>query len=320
MLVGYDERVTGAHYYGTVLEKKSNLHEALADAGMLNWDVRKEPIFTADGHEITSHKCVRGDIDGRPTDFSIMKNSYAVVEFPDAFAFAHQITDSSDLAVDSIGYYRGGRRGFCSLRIPQGITVGGVDKVEAYLRIISSHDGSTPVVSQVDFVRTACTNQLAGALRDKNLARYTIRHSGEDPLSRGRLEDARESLGLAFAEIDEFSRIADRWAQEELTRDQVYAITDSLFPYDEKDDSKQAVTRAQNSRDAVLETFDTSPAQQGLGSTAWAYLQAATEWRQWDERKDSDKRATAFLDGSFFRWENQVRQTITTALPQLAVV
>lgn len=126
-LVAYEDRVRPTHVYGTVLTGECrSLNDAMLDAGMLGWNVRQEELSTPDGFVIPTHKAVVADIEGQKRSLGIHHNKYAVVEYRNAFAFGQDILDSSDLMIDSLGYYREGRRGFCSFRVPTEISVGGV--------------------------------------------------------------------------------------------------------------------------------------------------------------------------------------------------
>ena len=254
---------------------------------------------------------VIADIDGVTTGLSVMKSRYTPLEYPDAFGFGQAILDDSDLIVDTVGYYRGGNRGFVSFRVPSNILVNGKDDVQAYLNIISSHDGSTPVFTQLSFKRIQCSNEVSGMLNDLTRARFSVRHVGVDPLGAVALEQAREILGVSFAGIEGFQATVNRWADEELSATDVDRIFSEIFPVDVKNDSARVVARMENAREFSEDTFYGSAAQSGLGSNAWSLFSGITESFQWKETAKSDEQvATSVLSGGLERQQRRVASVI----------
>ena len=315
-LVAYgDRREATAVYGGTVVNgENTNLNDALLDAGMFGWNVRKEELRTPDGFKIPKHVGVVGDIDGKKVSFGVAGDGYAVVEYPDAFAFGQSVLDSSDLEISSIGFYQGGGRGYVEFKVPKEVEIAGQDKITAYLRVISSHNGTAPIVAQLGMTRLFCTNQITSLLSGKTLPSYRVRHTGLDPLSRGNLADARNSLGIVFAGIDEYTAQAEKWAQTDVTSAQFGEIVERLFPIDLEKDSLRVQNRMANGREAVEETVKYSNAQAGLGLSAYSVQQGISEWQQWSGNKDLDQRAERSLNGGLERGQNKAIGIISDVL------
>lgn len=312
-LIAYTDRKDPRFVFGRKVEKNATLRDALEDAGMVNWNVRTEPVFTGEGLELPGHQAVVGEVEGQTRGFAVMKSRYTPVEYADAFGFGQAILDDSDLEVDTVGYYRDGRRGYVSFRVPQNILVNGKDNVQAYLNIISSHDGSAPVFTQLSFKRMVCSNEISGMLSDRSKARYSVRHIGADPLGALSLEQARESLGVAFAEIEGFQETVNEWADEELSTTDVDRIFSEIFPVDLKEDSARVISRMENARELAEDTFRNSAAQSGLGSNAWSLFSGVTESFQWKESAKSDEKiAQSVLDGGLDRQQRRVANAIVS--------
>ena len=324
-LVGNEDREAKSprFVYGQTIRKDATLAEGLKDAGMTGWNVRTEPAYTADGLEIPGHQVVLGEVAGATTPFAVMKSRYTPMDYGEAFGWGQTILDNSDLELDTIGYYRGGRRGFVSFRIPNSIKVAGADEVRAYLNIISSHDGTAPIFTQVSLERLMCSNQISGLLSDRSKARYSVRHIGVDPLGRQSITAAREALGVAFGEIEGFQQTVDQWANTEMTPAQVDRVFSEIFPVDLEKDSARVVSRMTNAREFAEDTYEHSDAQKGMTGNAWGLFSGITEAFQWKETAKSDEAvAASVLDGGLDRQQRRVAGVIGTVagIPKAAPV
>ena len=316
-LVAYVDRQDATHFYGRKIEAETrNLTDALLDAGMLGWNVRQEAVFTADGFEVQGHKAIVGDVAGEKVSFAVAKSRYTVLDYMNAFGFGQTILDRSDMTISALGYHRGGGRAFVEFRTPDTIEIAGVDTVQPYLRILSSHDMTSPVVATMGAVRLRCTHQM-DTLLGRTAPSFRVKHVGMDPLGRASLQDARSALGIVSAGIDQFTAQAEQWAQTEVTNAQFDEIVSGLLPMDPNTDSSRVQSRALNSREAVADVVRYSGAQDGLGMTAYSVFQGIVEWQQWSGNKAPDQRAERALSGRLEAGQRRASGLITDVL-QLA--
>ena len=136
---------------------------------------------------------------------------------------------------------------------------GVADKIKTYLLINTSHDGSIAIQASITPVRVVCANTLNLALnttRKKNGVKqsFKIRHT---QTAQGKIQVARETLGLAHKYMDSFDVMANAMIQKEITAQDFNNIILTAYPKPEKD-SKGAFKKWEN-KVAVSYTHLTLP-------------------------------------------------------------
>jgi len=299
-IVPTDERETPFTHYG-VSVKKGSVEDAFRAAGLLDWNIRMAPMSAVDPntdqvvHADDRYATLFDKPEGGVGYLGTNGLKYCPIPNEDLISLASGILDDSDLVADSVGHYRDRRRVFVNFRLPESIEIDGSNGgVNAYLFLASSHDGSIPLTAKVLLMRMSCKNQLNSIFGDRTAPTVKMRHTSG---ARPRLQDIREALGLSFRAVGDFSDMAKRWLDTEVTSDSFAQIMEQVFPYDE-DSSKAAVTRAINLRDSVEEVYTTSPTLQGLQRTAWGVINALVEHDDWGRTsRSSDARALGMLEG-----------------------
>jgi hypothetical protein len=125
------------------------------------------------------------------------------------------------IAVGSLlAHLRSGKVVFGTVDIPRTMVLdpqGANDQTKLYLIVWTSHDGSVAVQAAVTPVRVVCQNTLNLAMRNAKQS-FKIRHTQS---VEGRIQVARETLGLALGYFDEFEKEAQGLFNQ--------AITDAQF-------------------------------------------------------------------------------------------
>lgn len=244
--------------------------EMLEYAG-LGWTVGKVSIQTVDGAIIPDRFATVRESDGAP--LGIVGRPYAIVQNTEAFDWADALVDDGGMKYETAGSLFGGRRVFLSMELPEGIEVPG-DKgsVQVYILITNSHDGSSPLIAAVTPVRSVCSNTVALALRQATRT-FRIRHTGS---IEGKLQQARDALGITFTYREEFSRIAGRLALAKVTNRQVEAILREAFPVPESQDKPERIDQSDFAK--ALDVYRTSENLDPIRGTGWGLLQAVGEY------------------------------------------
>jgi len=191
------------HRLGTVLPGRFDAAAAMTYAKLGGWNVRKEHLqavaMTADGvttldvpgkyATVRTHPVI-----GAPEVLGMVGESYTPIQNEQHCDLLDALVDESGAHFETAGSLRGGRRVFLSMKLPETMTVGGVDPITTYLGALNSHDGSMAFRLLVTPVRVVCANTQAAAIR-RARSSFSIQHTSG---AEGQIQAAREALGLTF--------------------------------------------------------------------------------------------------------------------------
>ena len=269
------------HGLGTVFTEEKSTREMLDAAYLSNWNVRLESInaLAPDYNFVSDAFMVVRDnpFDQSQDVLSVVGERYNVVQNEELFSFGDNLLDGGG-RWETAGSIKQGRVVFGSLALeretvldPSGVS----DKVNSYLLLHTSHDGSTAVQASITPVRVVCQNTLNMALKGVKQS-YKIRHT---QTVAGKVAAAREALGLANSYMDEFDKMAQAMIQKEISKAQFDKIVETAYPRPEKD-AKGALTKWSNKVDQIQEIW-TSDTTNMIATTAWGALNAMTERLDW---------------------------------------
>lgn len=272
------------HTLGTVVEKPNGelmtAREALVAGNAANWNVRKVPAYVnVDGQEIAIPGCngvvrdnpvVKGQIDS----LGFVGNAFRIFQNEESCDLLDAIVDESGANYETVGGLEGGKKFFVTMKLPGHMMIGGVDQVDNYLAAINAHDGSMAFTFMVTPVRIVCQNTLNMAFSDHKTI-FRARHtSGAERIIR---EQARTALDLTFSYLDDFNAEAEKLIQTKMTQSQFEEIIARNFGAP-KDAAQATITRAETKLDEMASLFSDAFTQDGVRESAWAGLNALTEW------------------------------------------
>jgi phage/plasmid-like protein (TIGR03299 family) len=275
------------HGLGTVFTEEKNTAEMLAAANLNNWNVRLVDVEIP--NSLSSDKNYSYVVRTNPTDdtqtdvLGIVGERYHVLQNEDLFSFGDNILDGGG-RWETAGSIRGGRVVFGSLALERETVLdpsGVADKVKTYLLINTSHDGSIAIQASITPVRVVCANTLnlaLGSKRGKNAIKqsFKIRHT---QTANGKVQIAREALGLANKYMDEFDKMAHALIQKEITAQQFNDIVLAAYPKPE-DEKKMALTKWRNKVDVINDIY-TGEFNGMIAGNAWGAFNALTERLDW---------------------------------------
>jgi len=273
------------HGLGTVFTEEKTTSEMLSAANLDNWNVRLVDVEIP--NTLTSDKSYQYVVRTNPTNnnqtdvLGVVGERYVPLQNEDLFAFGDNILDGGG-RWETAGAIKGGRVVFGSLALeretildPSGVS----DKVKTYLLINTSHDGSIAIQASITPVRVVCANTLNLALGKRGKApkqSFKIRHTQS---AQGRVQVARETLGLANAYMDSFDILANAMIQKEITAQQFNDIVLAAYPKPDKD-SKGSSKKWANKIDLINDIY-TGEFNGTIANTAWGALNALTERLDW---------------------------------------
>ncbi len=194
----------------------------LEEAKLANWNVRLSPItehIPESWNDVSTASLVIRDnpFNGGTDVLATVGKRYKPVQNEELFAFADAIHDANaDCRWESAGSLKKGKVVFGTVDIPRTMVLdpqGANDETKLYLIVWTSHDGSVAVQAAVTPVRVVCQNTLNLAMRNAKQS-FKIRHTQS---VEGRIQVARETLGLALGYFDEFEKQAQALYTQSIT-------------------------------------------------------------------------------------------------------
>jgi phage/plasmid-like protein (TIGR03299 family) len=189
-----------------------------------------------------------------------------------------------------------------TMKLPEGIQVGGVDKVDMYLLAWNAHDGSSSFSIHVTPIRLWCQNQIRMIMRTAESS-YTLRHT---PRVNGKVIAAREALGLTFKYVEEFERQAELLLGEKYSDKEFYRLVETLIPIDEENERARNV--AEEARQNLVGLWK-APTQENILNTKWAAYNAVAEYADWTKpvrgNNVDSARAVKTITGLADRFKNK---------------
>ena len=275
------------HNLGTVFQDEVNTQEMLKLAHLDNWNVRLEDVAIPDtfaSDKTYSFVTRTNPFDNSQNDIlGVVGERYKVLQNEDLFSFGDNIIDGGG-RWETAGSIKGGRVVFGSIALQDSITLdpnGRADKIDNYLLINTSHDGSVAIQASITPVRVVCANTLNLALtsfKGKNASKqsFKIRHT---QTAEGKIAVAREALGLAHKYIDEFSLMANKMIETEITDAQFAKIVELAYPAPEKDAKGSA--KKHDGKIDLLHDIYIGKYNDTIAGTAWGAYNALTERLDW---------------------------------------
>jgi phage/plasmid-like protein (TIGR03299 family) len=281
-------RVPAWHQLGTTTSDAMTAAEVIATARLGGWNVRKIDVVGRQlvGDAITGASydtidapdkamTVRTNPVTGATDYlGVVGRDYTPVQNEACAELLDLLIDASGAHFETAGSLRGGRRVFVTLKLPDGIRVAGVDDLDLYLALSTSHDGSAALRVDATPVRVVCANTQRLALK-RSVGHYTFRHTTN---VKTKISQARHAIGITYAYADAFTAEAERMLDTRLALDAFRDVCEQIWPTPPAD----APIRTRNSHARRAHTveylFSDAPTQQAIRGTAWAGVQAITEY------------------------------------------
>src|SRR6056300_232274 len=294
------------HKLGTVFSEEVNTKKMLELAKLNDWDVRLEPVVVPDGFNADrkyNYVTRTNPFDRTQNDvLGIVGERYRILQNEELFDFGDALLDGGG-RWETAGSIKGGRQVFGSLALeretvldPTGVS----DKVNTYLLVNTSHDGSIAIQASVTPVRVVCANTLnlalgSGVGRNRSIKQsFKIRHT---QTAQGKIQAAREALGLANVYMDEFDKLAQEMIQQEISNDKFQDIIRLAYPEPELD--KKGALSKWSTKIELIEDIYTGDYNHTIAGTAWGVLNGLTERIDWyrNGRKGSNEAVLAGASG-----------------------
>jgi phage/plasmid-like protein (TIGR03299 family) len=276
------------HGLGEVFTEEVSTAQMLKKAKLNNWDVRLEDVEIP--NQFSSDKNYSFVVRDNPFTLGnkdvlgVVGERYVPLQNEDLFDFADNLLDNGG-RWETAGSIKGGRVVFGALALeretvldPNGVS----DKINTYLLVNTSHDGSIAIQASITPVRVVCANTLNLALGNRGRGgsvkqSFKIRHT---QTAQGKVAVAREALGLANQYMDEFDKMASAMIETEITKAQFDKIVELAYPMPKDDAKKVSLTKHANKIDLINDIY-VGDFNNTISGTAWGALNALTERLDW---------------------------------------
>ena len=294
------------HGLGQVVEQAMTSEEAIKLAN-LDYEVAKTTIHAKinanPDDEISLWQPIDDKFATYRTDtyetLGIVGNRYEIVQNKDAFGFFDSIIDKGEAIFETAGAIGKGEKIFLTAKLPDDLMIGG-EKIEKYLMLTNSHDGSSSILAGLTHVRIVCNNTLQAALRSMS-NKVTIQHNAG---ANERLKEAHRVMGISSkysAEVYEiFNRMTEVKMNESQYRDYIFKVLKPEFvPKGKTITELEMSTRLKNTVDSTLEFALTHPTQitEESNGTLWGAYNSISGYYNYIKsyKKPEDKLNTQFF-------------------------
>lgn len=279
--------------------------------------VYPEPIYNGAGEVIpdavanyreATHILTAEGVTAIPKQYvATVSTTYRVIQNREAFGFIADMLHLDEQAtVNAAGVAAGGRRCWVSVSLPDDYLIPGEDRERRQRNFLffNGFDARLSFTVIRTDLRMICMNMLgvvrAQARRDGHM--YRVQHTTN---AAGRVQEARNVLGMAEAARNRQAVIAERMAETTLPDSVWEELMVRLFPVPE--DSQRGRTIAEARRAAVTDIYRTHPSVAHVRGTAWGMLNAVTGWdehvrnakpeaRLWNAAANSNRATNAAWD------------------------
>lgn len=252
----------------------------------LGWETALLPVqaTTPDGKQILDpdfQMHVRLD---NGTSLGVVGKGYRAISNMALAAFADALVgEDATVQLETAGSLRGGRRVFCSVKLPKTIEVVKDDILELYVIGSNAHDGSAAFQWYGSSIRPVCANTL-GWSEQQAVGMIKFQHSGDVEV---KVEAARAALGLLVAQSSKFEKEVMALAKLQMSKKQLVAYFKDTYEkvfgtISETLPEKEQVRRLEH-RDKTTAKWLANmelPEQsiKGISGTGWAAYNSFSYW------------------------------------------
>ena len=277
------------HQLGEVVENAQRTSDALELAG-LNYTVHKsvKPVtftypvalkygaqtFDVPSVYATFREWPNGNIDG----LGAVGENYQVVQTQEAAEFVEAITDQHSQAIwETGGSLRDGKQFFMTIKLGEEFELNkNDDKVDTWMVVASSHDGSMALTVYITRIRVVCANTLTWSLSEAANV-YKVKHTAK---AQARVADARKAIDLAWKGQGAFDHEMEKLMNRQITDQDFDRVISGLFTI-EDDMSDSMTTARSNKRNEISDLYYASPTVGKWTGTAYGLWNAVSEYEQW---------------------------------------
>ncbi len=297
------------HGLGQRLDDGASLETWREQAGM-DWTIASSPLTYANGLVFEGKQALYRQ-DDPETHLGIVSDRYQVVQPGEVLEFFRDLVEDQGLKLNTAGTLFGGKRFWALASLNDGVDIVRKDRVNGFVLLATSADGSLATTAQFTTVRVVCNNTLSMSVAEGKKAkgdRVAVRHSSVFDASQ-----VKTALGVAPQAMQTFKEqmqaLAGRTVQVDEATDLVHGLLLSNKLVSSVDPLKSKATVD------ILKLFDGGAKGADLvGRSAWGLLNAVTEYVDHSIKARSDSHR---LDSAWFGRGAKVKEAARARLLEL---
>lgn len=313
------------HGLGSELSRGASIDQWRVEAG-LNWEVMRaevmfdrsgaanynpdQPIYATGESEVLFRSDTHKQL-------GIVSNRYQIVQPSDVLEFFRDIVGKGGLELETAGSLDEGRKVWAMARTGDELVIKGQDRVDGYLLLSTSFDGSMATKAQFTSVRVVCNNTLQLATASSKGA-VVVPHSSTFDATGAKVE-----LGLIHGAWSSFSDQATALADRKLSNKEAMELLLSVMEPKAaeklaKGEPVEMSTKRKNQITSVFDLFQGRGMGSGFASsagTAWGLVNAITQYVDHDAGHNVNNR---FRSGQFGPGAVMKQDAFTKALALVA--
>lgn len=314
------------HLLGTPLPPKQPIEVWAQKAGM-DWTIRETPVRymseAAGTFEVLKSfeeqkVLYRSDTKAA---LSVVSCRYQTVQPKEVLEFYRDLIEVSGYEMEAAGVLKAGRKFWALARTGQHTALKGSDRLDGYLLLATSCDGTLATTVTPTMVRVVCHNTLTMAINGASSSAIRVPHS-----TNFDADAIKRQLGIAVSRWDGFMHrmktLSERKVKSKESLDyflRVLCGPSVAEAIGKKGDAKQVVIPHERAIKKVQALFDGQGRGAELASakgTAWGLLNAVTEYVDHERRARSREYR---LDSAWFGQGAAIKQrALTHALELIA--
>ena len=263
---GLGEDVSGAN----------SAYEVCKLAG-LNFEVRTEPIYTADGIKIPNLLATRrydtyeNGVEVPSTVYGAVTDRYNPVQNYEGFDFIDTLFHHDGFEVETAGHFNDGKIVWVEARIPQRNMAG--EKIDPYLVFTNRHDGKGSVKVFYTSVRVVCKNTLNLAIKGAQGRSFSVRHT---TTAQAKLEQAKQTLENYYLYLGAMEKEIEREKSILLEDKHLDQMVNTLLQFKETDSDRTKQRVLANRQE--LKSYYYAAELDGYEKSAFRFMNAVSDW------------------------------------------
>lgn len=264
---GLGEDVSGAN----------SAYEVCKLAG-LNFEVRTEPLYTADGVKVPNLLATRrydtydNGVEVPSTVYGAVTERYNPVQNYEGFDFIDTLFHHDGFEVETAGQFDDGKIVWVEARLPQRSMAG--EKIDPYLVFTNRHDGKGSVRIFCTSVRVICKNTLNLAIKKAQGRTFSVRHT---TTAQAKLEQAKQTLENYYLYLGALEKEIEREKRILLEDRHLDRLINNLLVFKE-DDTDRVKQRVMRDREELRRYYNDSYDLDGYEKSAFRFINAVSDW------------------------------------------
>lgn len=188
------------HGLGTVVETAPTIEEGIKLAN-LDWTVDLKEV-AVDGNIVKGYKAaMRSDTN---TCLGVVSDQYKILQNTEAFEFFQPFLDTEVASLETAGSLKNGKRVWVLAKINRDdMIIDKDDRVEKYILLSNSHDGTAAIKVGYCPIRVVCNNTLSAAEDSVNSQLIRVTHRGDIHATLDMVRDTMHVIDASFKTTEE---------------------------------------------------------------------------------------------------------------------